>query len=507
MSTLIDTLSVQTLKVFHAAHSINSNNRAEIAIQAIRGKTSITTLANSHKVSRKFIYQQKEKALSGIAQAFREQDSCEDDKVIFYLPVTKKWISQFIIALLLIARCSYQGIVEILRDLFDYRISKGSIHNIVYRALDMAKIINGQQDLSGITVGLHDEIYQAGDPVLAGVCAHTTYCYLLSLEKSCDANSWGVHLLDLKEKQHLSPDKTIADGGQSARKGQKEAWPETPCGGDVFHALHPMSKLFHYQNNRAMDGIKAVEECKQKVNCPRGKWKKEELHQEALQKLIIAEEKNMKATVLLDDLNTLYQWLKRDILSLRGPSYEDRYKLLEFVIEELKQRESMCRHRIEPVRNYLENHKDNLLAFVLEIEKLFLQVAMEFEVPLRDVQSVAKIRGLSIQDQFEEYEILRNRLKAKFHLIETEVEKILHSSVRASSLVENLNSRLRNYFTLRKHLGNDYLEILRFFLNHRRFMRSEYKVRIGKSPAELLTGENHKHWLEMLGFDLFKQAA
>ncbi|MDB5402244.1 MAG: hypothetical protein JWQ55_4262 [Rhodopila sp.] len=43
---------------------------------------------------------------------------------------------------------------------------------------------------------------------------------------------------------------------------------------------------------------------------------------------------------------------------------------------------------------------------------------------------------------------------------------------RSSSLVENLNSRLRTYFTLRRHLGNSYLGLLRFFLNHRRFMRS-----------------------------------
>jgi hypothetical protein len=48
---------------------------------------------------------------------------------------------------------------------------------------------------------------------------------------------------------------------------------------------------------------------------------------------------------------------------------------------------------------------------------------------------------------------------------------------RSSSLVENLNSRLRNYFTLRRHLGSPYLDLLRFFLNHRRFMRSQLAER------------------------------
>jgi hypothetical protein len=128
-------------------------------------------------------------------------------------------------------------------------------------------------------------------------------------------------------------------------------------------------------------------------------------------------------------------------------------------------------------------------------------------VTLADVQGVAMLRGLSTQERWEDYSILRSRLKGKFHMIELAVEEILNSIVRASSLIENLNSRLRNYFTLRRHLGNDYLEILRFFLNHRRFIRSEYEERVGKSPAELLTGEKHEHWLEMLGFKLFKQAA
>lgn len=98
-------------------------------------------------------------------------------------------------------------------------------------------------------------------------------------------------------------------------------------------------------------------------------------------------------------------------------------------------------------------------------------------------------------------------MKNRFYLVESAAAEVLDNTVRASSLIENLNSRLRNYFTLRRHLGNDYLEILRFFLNYRRFMRSEHEERVGKSPTELLTGAEHKHWLEILGFELFKQAA
>jgi hypothetical protein len=77
---------------------------------------------------------------------------------------------------------------------------------------------------------------------------------------------------------------------------------------------------------------------------------------------------------------------------------------------------------------------------------------------------------------------------------------------RSSSLVENLNSRLRSYFTLRRHLGGSYLVLylLRFFLNYRRFIRSQRAERSGKSPRELMTGQNHPHWLTLLGHGLIQ---
>lgn len=512
MSISIDTLPTINFEA-PIAHSLNSDTRQKIAIEAIGGCIPISRLAEEYEVSRKFIYQQKDKALGGVTQAFAPHpidsgaQTTNEDEILFYLPVTKKWIKQFTIGLVLIAHCPYSDVVEILRDFFDYDHSKGSVYNTIYGILDPVKKINSQQNLAGVAVGLHDEIYQAGKPVLAGVCAHSTYCYLLSLEESCDANAWGVHLLNLKEMQDLNPYKTVADGGQAARKGQKDAWPDIPCGGDTFHALFRFGNLCTYQENRVIDAFKAMESFKHKIDCPRGKWKIDENRQEAHQSFVSAEAIYTKAMELSDDLNILYQWLKRDILSLNGPSYEDRCKLLEFVVEELRLRENMCKHRIEPVRKYLENHKDNLLEFVKEIDKLLKEVAVEFNVSLEDVQGVANLRGLSTQDRWEKHAVLFGRLGEKFHVIEPIVHEILDSIIRASSLMENLNSRLRNYFTLRRHLGNDYLEILRFFLNHRRFMRSECQERIGKSPAELLTGEKHEHWLEMLGFELFKQAA
>ena len=83
------------------------------------------------------------------------------------------------------------------------------------------------------------------------------------------ANTWGVHLLDLREKQNLKPEHSIADGGLGLRKGQADAWPDIPCHGDVFHALKPLLELVVYLENRAMDKLSAIESIQKKLNRPR----------------------------------------------------------------------------------------------------------------------------------------------------------------------------------------------------------------------------------------------
>ena len=91
------------------------------------------------------------------------------------------------------------------------------------------------------------------------------------------------------------------------------------------------------------------------------------------------------------------------------------------------------------------------------------------------------------------------KLGEKFHAIFDTVSRIMAETPRSSALVENLNSRLRTYFTLRRHLGGSYLDLLQFFLNHWCFMRSRRAERNGKSPWELMTGQGHPHWLTLLG--------
>jgi hypothetical protein len=215
-----------------AAALLPEGDRKDLAVQALARAATISDLASRHGVSRKFIYRQTDKARIALDDAFRS--TAAEDAALFQLTVTKTWLLQVIVGLTLICRSSYRGVVEFLRDLLGVSISIGTVHQVLQLATRQARVINREQNLSGIRVGLHDEIFQGGMPVLAGVDAASSYCYLLTAADHRDADTWGMHLLDAA-KQGLQPDYTIADAAQGLRVGQKAAWGNTPCHGDVFH--------------------------------------------------------------------------------------------------------------------------------------------------------------------------------------------------------------------------------------------------------------------------------
>ncbi len=491
-----------------AASTINFQGRIKLAVQAIVKNISITKLAKKHGVSRKFIYAQKEKAESALQQAFKPSSS-DENQILFYLPVTKAWIKQLVLALILICHSSYQGVIELLRDLFDYSICKGTIHNIVFSTLEKASMINQQTDLSKVRIGAHDEIFQNSLPVLVGCEVFSTYCYLLALEESRDGTTWGTHLLDLSENQNLNPSHTIADAATGLRKGQKEAWPDTPCHGDIFHALKEFSEVCSLAERRALGSLTAVSELEKKANRPRKLALKERQKTKIfLQRLESAKKESERACRLFDELTILYEWLRKDIFAAIGPSIDVRKELLIFIIELLKQRQEN-HPSLRSLSVYLENQLNDLLSFATLIEKQLKDLAVELQVSEQNIEQLYLLQTVSLSNpkRWEKETHLRQKLKGRFHIALAGIQSILKETVRASSVVENLNSRLRNYFFLRKTLGKDYLAILQFFLNHRVFLRSECPQRVGKTPAELLNGEKHPHWLEMLDFELFKQAA
>jgi hypothetical protein len=477
-----------------AAARLPGRERRELAIQALAGSETVSGLAARHGVSRKFVYQQTHKARTALDDAF--SPTVPDGEVLFELAVTKAWLRQIIVALVLICRGSYRGVVEFLRDLLGVTVSLGCVHDMLQTAARQASAINLGQDLSCIRVGLHDELFQGATPVLAGVDAASTYCYLLSAADRRDADTWGVHLLDAAA-QGLRPDYTIADAGQGLRAGQRAAWGDVPCHGDVFHIHHRCAGLANALQRLAQGATSRRKVLQAEIGCAGQRSPK---HEFAAQ-LQRAREAETQAHQLAGDIRTLLHWLRHDVLALAGPDLATRRELFDFLVTELAAREHESARRIRPVRVALQNQRDDLLAFAGQLDAKLAVIACALAVPEPLVREALVLHRLPTTSPayWQGWNRLRAQLGAKFHALFTAVSRAMADTPRSSSLVENLNSRLRTYFTLRRHLGGAYLELLRFFLNHRRFLRSRHAERRGKSPRELLTGQTHPHWLTLLG--------
>jgi hypothetical protein len=478
------------------AHALPASARQQLALDALTG-CPITELARGHDVSRKFVYQQADKAEQALTEAFAPAPPTEG-AVLFYLPVTEAWLRRLILALLLICHSSYRGVYELLRDLFHCTRSLGYLHALARAAMSRARALNQQDELSAVRIGAHDELFQARQPVLVGVDVASTYCYLLSLEEQRDGVTWGVRLLGLQARG-FAPRAIIGDGGSGLAAGQELALPDVPRRGDVFHVLHEVTPLVTFLENRAYQALTACAKLERQQ--AQGERRHGRRDSSVSQKLRYARPATDAAATLADDVATLIDWLRHDILSLAGPCHAERVALYDFVVAELRARAAQCPHRLGPVCTYLANQRDVVLAFARQLDADLGAVAADFQVPPAVVRAVLQVQALDVGDarRWPHEAALRRHLRERFYELSEAVTAVARGTVRASSVVENLNSRLRNYFFLRRHLGPDYLHLLQFFLNHRRFLRSEHAERVNHSPAELLTGQPHAHWLELLG--------
>jgi hypothetical protein len=487
------------------AKSLAPDQRQQLAVHALAGSFTITALADQADVSRKFVYHQVSIAQHALDLAFATPPANLDtDHILFHIPVTKRWLWQVVLVLLLVCRSSYRGVIDFFRICFDYPISLGTIHNIAYDAVEQARAHNTTQRLEGVRFGIPDEIFQAGVPILVGIDAYSTYCYLLSQEECRDGDTWGVRLLELQDRG-FNPQANIADFGSGLRAGHAEALPNTPCRGDVFHALQTVTPVVTALENAAYEAMSLRDSLERKAT------KHENRHGRAdrglAQKLARAKRAEAQAIALAEDIALLARWLHYDLFAVAGPCYTERMALCDFIVAELKTRVPLCPHRLKPLCTFLKNHQGELLAFVQELDQDLAALASDFQVGVESLRELLLLQTMSHTHPQRQHRqgVLRQRLRDRFYVLNEAVRELAERTVRASSAVENLNSRLRNYFTLRRHLGSDYLTLLQFFLNHNRLARSERPERVGKSPAELLTGQAHPHWLEMLGYTLFSR--
>lgn len=70
----------------------DTTDRKFMAIHAMAGTESITALAAQHGVSRPLVYRQMHKARAALDVLFSPVPTDDEEKVLFSLPVTRRWL-------------------------------------------------------------------------------------------------------------------------------------------------------------------------------------------------------------------------------------------------------------------------------------------------------------------------------------------------------------------------------------------------------------------------------
>ena len=397
---------------------------------------------------------------------------------------------KMIISLALDGTASEEGIQRILENNFQKHVSIGKISNILNQAARRAAEFDESVDLSGIRQGANDEIFQCGNPVLTGVDADTGYVYLLQPAADRTADTWENAMKSCKSR-NLELDVSISDFGTGLLGGIPKAFPDACIQPDLFHFLMEIGKEISSQERRVYAMLADYYKCEEALSGKR-------VHEKTFQKLLSLEENLSPAIERCDRLLTLYHWL-REMTRYQGYCYPDVLSLCYWILDQMEDTAGIT----DKLRKVLAKTRRNLpdvLIYLERAEKVLREYAMKKGYPEETFVLMYRMQGYHPGSQ--EYRSadrrLRHILKKKYADAYLEIEGILKGVKRASSLVENVNGRLRRYMNLKRMIPEKFLTLLKVYFNTKKYRRSRKAEHVGKSPLELLTGQEHPDFYDIV---------
>lgn len=447
---------------------------------------SANELTDEIDMSRSYIYEQKAKVQDYINALDEEKPKGK------MLEVTKEFIKQSVISLMLNCRASIEGAQRHIEDIYGVRVSAGRISGIMKEASEEAKAFDEGIDLSGIRQGANDEIFQGNTPIMVGIDAESTYAYLLEEAADRTGETWQWYMEYCKD-QGLNLEVAIVDGGSGLNAGIPKAFEGIEIQADTFHAISAVGKEVSKAERAAESAIKTEAELEKRMKGPRPQQKTKD-------KLEALKPKAVELIQVYDNLSILFTWL-RELLSFSGYNLSETYDLIKFVLDEMDNI-SVKFPGIARETKKVRNNLPQLLSFTTRLEKAFDNCALESGIPPNAFHMM--YRQLTHSNESIGYlEIeyaLWDMLKDEYNQARSMFWQELKSTKKASSMVENLNGRIRSYIEVKRVIPAGFFVLMKVYFNTRRYKRSRCPERIGKSPIELMTGKPHPDFFEVIGF-------
>ena len=463
---------------------------------------AMTRLALQYKISRTFLYQ-----LVGLAML------CLNDMVRIDHPIATREIfdlKHLIVLLRLEGKCSISSISDILNKMGYRSDSTGMVSQFLKSCGErLPETLTSTEDRH--VIYLSDEIFAGDLPILITIDAQSTAILKIQLASNRQAKTWKAHFKQVEEN-HLISKALGSDRGIGITQGYKEACPNMPWYSDHFHEFRDLFKLLIIIEKKAYAAIKEEQECQRKFDnaCS-------EAH---LQKRLEKVEKATKVCIQRIDFYERVEELVPMITPLLyffdthgkphgRKSVKEELLIIMDLLDELQNAS------ITAQTQRIRNHIDDIVLCYQQVEEVYQRLNNTLAKPALDFLCLAwqhehlSHQSKSAAKHYHEYErdvwleyaspLLGKRAEDIIRC----VFGLLNKMVRASSLIEMVNSLIRPYLnTCKGQITQEMLNLVMFFHNHRPYKSGKRK---GKAPIELLTGKMlEKNWIDTL-FDTLSQ--
>jgi hypothetical protein len=485
---------------FTRRHDLDPQTRINIVKdvwihQGIYGK--MTQIAQDYHISRTFLYQ-----LSWAAQSHLEALFSDPNHLI---QPPDFLIEPWILMLRLEGNCSLPSMSSIFKR-FDYQ--PNSVGYLSEYLQDYGRSVPStlSMEQKKVVFYLSDEIFAIRTPILVTIDAQSTAMLKIELASDRSAKTWETHFKALGAHRFHSLG-MASDRGVGLKAGYQAACKDGFWVCDQFHEFQELFNRCHQLERQAYRAIAGEHEAAEKFANAKSEVnlnKRLETYEKAKKACEHAIERYDQLDVLLCMLSeTLHLCSNSGRLRTVAGVRSDLTLILNLIEEEVN--DDKLPKLLKPIRS----HIDDLLVPFRQVEQIHADLLESMPEQIADAlarswhhdhqsyQSHGKKKHYHQRECEYWLNFSEGLLDERFDEFKALVFEKLDQIVKASSLVEMVNSLIRPYLNSSKgQLTQETLNLIMFYHNHRRYKGGR---RQGKAPMELLTGEALQgDWVDLL---------
>ena len=385
------------------------------------------------------------------------------------------------------------GIVLFFDLVIGHHVSKGTIHTIRKNTAEAAKAFDAGISLEAVQEIASDEIFQHNKPVLTVIDLETGYIPIIEATEDRSGETW-QRVLEAKKEQGFCPSLNVSDQGSGLCKGIPKAFPGIVMQPDVFHLLRDLGREVHTAERAGFAELRKIQKLEKQVFGRDGIKSSFALYHKYNEA-----EKNIDVTLRqIDALNILFEWL-REHMGYTGYSYGQSIQICEWILDEMSKNLPQ-RTKLQKAISNFRSQLPTILSFLHRLQTMMAQKATDFHVSMQDFMLLYHQQFYPANSRENEQAEMRLYHKFGRNLAEARsvLQKMVKSARRASSMIENLNGRIRCFMDLKRDVPKQFLLLIKVFFNTKKALRPHNKDWEGTSALERLTGEKYPEFLDLL---------